>query len=265
MATEISSGALTLLSSFAALNTANPDDDRAVIFLDVDNTLYSASSKISQAMGERIHETAYFVTLGLDEERASELHHKYYTEYGLALRGLVRHHEIDPLDFDRKCDGSLPLEDMIKPDPGLRKLLQDIDRSKARVWALTNAYRTHATRVLHILGVEDLIDGLIFCDYAQPYFSCKPEPDFYQNALKKAGVSDPKRCYFIDDSRNNVAAAFKLGWGHCVHFCERGLETMEGGKSKQIGADGQPALQSVPVIGTLEELRTVWRELFRDD
>lgn len=30
-------------------------DDRIVIFLDIDNTLYSASSKISQAMGERIH------------------------------------------------------------------------------------------------------------------------------------------------------------------------------------------------------------------
>lgn len=49
---------------------------------------------------------------------------------------------LDPLDFDQKCDGSLPLETMIKPDPELRKLMQDIDRSKTRVWALTNAYRT---------------------------------------------------------------------------------------------------------------------------
>jgi hydroxymethylpyrimidine pyrophosphatase-like HAD family hydrolase len=30
-------------------------DNRAIIFLDIDNTLYSASSKISQAMGKRIH------------------------------------------------------------------------------------------------------------------------------------------------------------------------------------------------------------------
>ena len=48
----------------------------------------------------------------------------------------------DALDFDDKCDGSLPLEDMISPDPSVRKLFQDIDRSKARVWALTNAYKT---------------------------------------------------------------------------------------------------------------------------
>ena len=77
------------------------------------------------------------------------------------MRGLVEHHDVgelhpenfhsvqptysqrsDPLDFDKKCDGSLLLEDMIQPDPNIRKLFQDIDRSKARVWALTNAYKT---------------------------------------------------------------------------------------------------------------------------
>ncbi|EKM59208.1 uncharacterized protein PHACADRAFT_191528 [Phanerochaete carnosa HHB-10118-sp] len=236
-------------------------DDRNVIFLDIDNTLYSASSKISQAMGERIH--AYFLSLGLERNRATELHHKYYTEYGLALRGLVRHHEIDPLDFDKKCDGSLPLENMIKPDPDLRKLLQDIDRSNARVWALTNAYKTHAYRVLQILGVDDLIEGVIYCDYADPKFSCKPEPQFYLDAMSKAGVEDPKRCFFIDDSRNNVAAAVKLGWGRCVHFCEAGLETVEGGKTRQIGADGKDALPEATVIGRLEELRTVWNDVFK--
>lgn len=57
---------------------------------------------------------------------------------------------VDPLDFDKKCDGSLPLEDMIKPDPILRKLLQDIDRSKARVWGLTNAYKS--VRVSSLIG-----------------------------------------------------------------------------------------------------------------
>lgn len=130
-------------------------------------------------MGERIHGSlkmviyfdiclqklsAYFVSMGLGDEEASQLHHKYYTQYGLAIRGLVRHHQIgavmtvyaissnivlnmvhntlDALDFDRRCDGSLPLESMIKPDPQLRQLLKDIDRSKARVWGLTNAYQT---------------------------------------------------------------------------------------------------------------------------
>ena len=48
----------------------------------------------------------------------------------------------DPLDFDKKCDQSLPLEDLLSENPQTRKLLQDINRSKTRVWALTNAYIT---------------------------------------------------------------------------------------------------------------------------
>jgi len=94
------------------------------------------------------------------EQEAEVMHTAYYTNYGLALRGLVLnnhnvgkglyllnlgfelHVPIDPLDFDRKCDGSLPLKEMIKPDPSLIKLFNDIDRSKCRVWALTNAYIT---------------------------------------------------------------------------------------------------------------------------
>jgi len=104
---------------------------------------------------------AYFVQLGLSHEEAGELHHHYYKTYGLALRGLVKHHDVgepipeatrlvlltyprhpDALDFNEKCDGSLQLEDMIDADPSVRELFQDIDRSKARVWALTNAYKT---------------------------------------------------------------------------------------------------------------------------
>lgn len=85
---------------------------------------------------------------------------------------------------------------MISFNPSLHKLFEDIDRTKVRVWALTNAYRPvrtklditsfiiqllpkHAERVLRILNLRDLIDGLVFCDYAEPNFSCKPEPEYY--------------------------------------------------------------------------------------
>lgn len=103
----------------------------------------------------------------------------------------------DPLDFDRQCDQAIALEQMISYDEKVRRLFEDIDRSKVRVWALTNAYRIvildtrltecsslaishkHAERVLRILQLDDLIDGLIYCDYLLKDFSCKPEPDFY--------------------------------------------------------------------------------------
>lgn len=87
---------------------------------------------------------------------------------------------------------------MISYNHQVRKLFEDIDRSRVRVWALTNAYRVvsfsvsratitlgiviiqHAERVLRILKLTDLIDGLVFCDYSLKDFSCKPEPKFYR-------------------------------------------------------------------------------------
>ena len=35
----------------------------------------------------------YFVGLGISHEKASELHHNYYVQYGL-LRGLTRHYDV---------------------------------------------------------------------------------------------------------------------------------------------------------------------------
>jgi len=148
---------------------------------------------------------------------------------------------------------------MIQPNPSIRKLFQDIDRSKTRVWALTNAYKTHAMRVLKILEVDDLIDGLVFCDYEDSDFSCKPERDYYDQALAKAGITDPSKCYFIDDSRSNVDAAKEFGWGHCIHFCERGLSATEGGIEMTIGHNED---LKDDAVATLEDLRKVWSELF---
>ncbi|TRM67724.1 pyrimidine 5-nucleotidase [Schizophyllum amplum] len=239
------------------------EDTRPMVWFDIDNTLYSASTKISQEMGKRIH--AYFVTLDLAEDEATSLHHRYYSEYGLALRGLVRHHDVDPLDFDRKCDGSLPLEEIIKPNPALRKLFEDIDRSKYRVWALTNAYKPHAERVLRLLSLEDQIDGLVYCDYAQRDFSCKPEADYYHQALTKAGVTDPSKCYFVDDSLKNVKAAHALGWGKLAHFSENGLEVVEGGQMKRLPTHelGAKTEEGIDIISDLQQLRIVWAEIFK--
>jgi hypothetical protein len=37
---------------------------------------------------------AYIVSLGLSHEKAYELRSQYYTQYGLTLRGLRRHHGV---------------------------------------------------------------------------------------------------------------------------------------------------------------------------
>ena len=47
-----------------------------------------------QSLNILIKVVDYFVGLGIGHEEASQLHHKYYTLYGLALRGLTRHHDV---------------------------------------------------------------------------------------------------------------------------------------------------------------------------
>lgn len=84
--------------------------------------------------------------------------------------------------------------------------------------------------------------------------------------MKQAGMTDPSKCYFIDDNRMNVDAACAQGWKHCVHFCERGLEAMEGGRIKEIDDEREPGAVDNDVISiqTLEELRQIWPEIFKN-
>lgn len=140
----------------------------------------------------------YFVThLSLSRQDANELHLRYYKDYGLAIAGLVLHHKIDPLEFNRQVDDALPLDTIITPDIQLRKLLADIDRTKVKPWLFTNAYINHARRVVRLLGVEDMFEGITFCDYGKWPFVCKPHEEMFRRAEEEAGASSIEDCYFV--------------------------------------------------------------------
>ena len=148
----------------------------------------------------------YFQThLSLSQEDANQLHNRYYREYGLAIEGLVRHHKVDPLDYNAKVDDALPLEDIIQPDPKLRQLLLDIDTTKVKLWLFTNAYITHGKRVVRLLGVEDLFEGVTYCDYGADRFICKPHQDMFRKAQKEAAANSPNDCYFVGEPRVSLS------------------------------------------------------------
>lgn len=209
---------------------------------------------------------AYFEKhLSLPKEEAAQLQREYSRQYGQALQGLVRHHQIDPLDYNAQVDDALPLEDLIKPDPRLRRFLESIDTSKVKLWLLTNAYVNHATRVIRLLGVDDLFEGLTYCDYGQVPLVCKPHEDMFRKAMKEAGVSDVEDCFFIgkhrvgsirvpltryvDDSHSNCSGAQKAGW-IAIHYLE-----------KDLPEPSQPAGQYC--IRNLEQLRDVLPQFFK--
>ncbi|KAF2402015.1 pyrimidine 5-nucleotidase [Trichodelitschia bisporula] len=222
--------------------------NRPVLFVDIDNCLYPKSTRILHMMQRNIEK--YFEThLELPLEDAKALHRKYYTQYGLALEGLVRHHTVDPLDFNAKVDDALPLEDVLKPDPKLRELLEDADKTKVRLWLFTNAYVNHGKRVVRLLGVDDLFEGITFCDYGASEFIAKPRPAMYEKAMREAGVNSVQDCYFVDDSHLNAKKAAEFGWT-AVHLVE--------------ASDPLPAEQAAQhQIRGLEELRDVFPQFFK--
>jgi pyrimidine and pyridine-specific 5'-nucleotidase len=185
----------TMASNGASTNSVKPDN-RKVFFFDIDNCLYPKSYKIHEQMAVLIDD--YFHNhLGVSEEEATILHQRYYKDYGLAIEGLVRHHKVDPLEYNEKVDDALPLDDIIKPDPKLRKLLQDIDTEKVRLWLFTNAYVNHAKRVTRLLGVDDLFGGMTYCDYSAEKLLCKPSTEMYDKAMREANAPNVSKCYFV--------------------------------------------------------------------
>ena len=151
---------------------------------------------VHERMADLIH--VYFEKhLDLPPEEAVKLHKEYYQTYGLAIAGLVTKHQVDPLEFNTEVDDKVPLNELIAPRPELHKLLKDVDRSRVKLWLFTNAYKTHAWRVIRILGLEEMFDGLTFCDYASLPFLCKPGEEVYAKAMSEAGVHKVEDCYFV--------------------------------------------------------------------
>jgi pyrimidine and pyridine-specific 5'-nucleotidase len=194
----------------------------------------------------------YFVThLSLTRDEAFALHEDYFRKYGLAIEGLVKHHKIDALEYNHLVDDALPLETVLAPDPDLRRSIEGIDRSKVKLWLFTNAHVTHGKRVVRLLGVDDLFEGLSFCDYSKLPLICKPHDNAYEKAMKDAGVSSPTQCYFVDDSWSNIKRATELGW-QTAHLLEPGLELKP-------GLDQAGNYQ----ISSLSELRSCFPHLFK--
>lgn len=212
----------------------------------------------------------YFVThLSLSKDDATMLHQKYYKEYGLAIEGLVRFHKVDPLEYNEEVDDALPLDGIIVPDPQLRCLLEDIDRSKVRLWLFTNAHITHGKRVIKLLDIEDMFDGITYCDYTQKTLICKPHKEMFDKAEAEAGVASVADCYFVgacptlpngvcapyanlvsaDDSHLNCRHAQARGWT-TVHLLEP--------------EDPEPATKAAKYqIRSLEELRDIFPQFFK--
>jgi putative hydrolase of the HAD superfamily len=175
--------------------------DLAII--DLDNTLYRASSGVFARMDARMNR---FIerSLSVDTDAANRLRRTYWDRYGTTLRGLMLHHGIDPEAFlDEVHD--IGVDTLLSAD---RELDAALHAMPGRKVIHTNGTREHAERVLAALDIRHhfhAIYDIRFNDYRP-----KPCPETLAMLLG-AEATPAARAIVIDDMADNLAAAAHVG------------------------------------------------------
>ena len=176
------------------------------LLLDLDDTIYPASSGLWEVIGDRINRFMIEV-VGIKPIQAPVLRRLYFERYGTSLNGLRLHHGVDPNAYLRYVH-DVPLQDYLSPDPGLRRMLENLARPAV---IFTNSDSAHARRVLAVLGVGDLIDQIV--DIIALEWVNKPQPGAYRRAMSLCGQDNPSACIVADDQLRNLLPASELGMG----------------------------------------------------
>ncbi|KAL0714999.1 hypothetical protein Bca4012_021978 [Brassica carinata] len=183
------------------------------LFFDMDDTLYPLSIGINLACRNNIQEFM-LNQMGIEESEVPKMCLDLYKEYGTTMAGLkVMGYEFDNDEFHEYVHGRLPYE-KLKPDPVLRNLLLSMPHRKI---IFTNADKAHATRTLNRLGLEDCFEGIICFETLNPssdtttQILCKPSVQAFEAAIRIAGIIDPRKTMFFDDSVRNIASAKAAG------------------------------------------------------
>jgi putative hydrolase of the HAD superfamily len=180
-------------------------ESNLTLFIDLDGTVYDKKNGIWEEMSARIDH--YLVNIvGLPEQNLSETKDFYYQKYGSTLRGVQLHHNIDSEEYLAFIH-DLNLEKYLSRDEELRNSLKSLPYPK---WIFTNADRNHAKRVLQLVGIEDLFEGIL--DVWAMNYVPKPSIWTYLNALSLTGNPESRNCVFVDDTLKNLYPAYKMGW-----------------------------------------------------
>ena len=183
------------------------------LFFDLDGTLYSNSTGLWEAIGERMN--LYMRDrIGIPEKDVQPLREQYFKMYGTTLRGLQARHHIDVEDFLAFVH-DLPLKDYLKPDPVQRDVIASL---QTRNLVFTNADVNHARRVLSVLKLDDLFDVIVDVNAVSPF--CKPMPESFAIAMDLADEPDPRKCVMIDDLPRTTRAALDVGMASLLYGCE---------------------------------------------
>jgi putative hydrolase of the HAD superfamily len=175
---------------------------------DLDNTLHNASYAAFAGINEGM--TTYMVReLALSRGEADELRHRYWLRYGATLLGLVRHHAVNAAHFLLHTHLLPGLEGRVH---GHAHDFQALRRLPGRKIILTNAPLAYAERVLGVLGIAPLFDGVLSIEDMTMFGQLRPKPDarMLRRVAVKLGVP-ASRCVLIEDTLDHQKSARRVG------------------------------------------------------
>lgn len=179
---------------------------RSAWIFDLDNTLHDAREHVFPHINRAM--TAYIADrLSLSEPQAQSLRMDYWHRYGATLKGLQRHHGINPHDFLWHTHQFPDLRAMLVSDTGLRSMLR---RLPGRKIVFTNSPRHYAEQVLGTLGIAGEINAVYSIERVK--FSPKPEARGFRHLLKAEGLR-ASRTILVEDTLPNLKTARMMGMG----------------------------------------------------
>jgi len=169
---------------------------------DLDNTLHDAESKIFPLVNTRMNEyiSSY---LNISIEDASKLRQGYWDTYGATLKGLIKHHNIDPIDFLSTTHDLKNFNDLVIPEVNLKETISNINGRKI---IYTNAPKSYTDKILKISNIYEMFDEVFTIEDSD--FTPKPNQESMAHFLKKYNI---KEGVFIDDIKENLKTAKNFG------------------------------------------------------
>lgn len=175
------------------------------ILFDLDNTLYSPGHEVFTLIDRRINSYMMEV-VGIPREDVDDLRRSYWQRYGVTMRGLMRHHGVDPEDY-LSFVHDVDVAARLRPDPELRQALEGVPLRRV---IFTNSSTDHSKRVLKALGLSDTFEEIF--DIRVARYLPKPYPEPYHAVLSRI-ATPAERCIMVEDSPENLRTAKELGMG----------------------------------------------------
>lgn len=191
------------------MSTAQKKKPRVWLF-DLDDTLHDASSasmrELHVSMGQYIE-----ANLGIGKAESDALRRQYWQRYGATLLGLVRHHGVKPAHFLHHTHLLPGLESRVR---GHAADIAALKRLRGAKFILTNAPMAYAQRVLAVLGIGRLFDGVLAIEDMHMFGELRPKPDarMLRWVAARLGVA-PTRCVLVEDTLVHQKAARRVGMG----------------------------------------------------